>query len=88
MSAIPGKCRHCGCTEANACTLTNGDHCAWCDESRTVCSNPSCIQLERARQRTLSPTTRGMYPGWGYGAIVEDLRRKRRRGRRGKGRAA
>jgi hypothetical protein len=45
----PGVCRHCGCTEDNACVLVNGDGCCWTDRERMVCSNPSCIAAESAR---------------------------------------
>jgi hypothetical protein len=47
---IPGKCRHCGCTEDNACTLGNGDPCCWADNQCTVCSNPACLRQESARK--------------------------------------
>jgi hypothetical protein len=46
---MPGVCRHCGCTESNACTLANGDGCSWTDRERRVCSNPACIRAEAAR---------------------------------------
>lgn len=45
----PGTCRHCGCTEDNACKLGNGEGCWWTNNERTVCSNPSCIKAEEAR---------------------------------------
>ena len=59
MSApIAGVCRHCGCSEANARTLSNGDPCCWVNsvaaEPFTVCSNPSCITAEMARLRRLA----------------------------------
>lgn len=87
MTAVPGKCRHCGCTEDNPCTLETGEHCLL-NAQESKCSRPACILQEEARLRTLKPATRGLYPGWGFGAIVEDLRSKRRRGRRRKARAA
>ena len=89
MSVIaPGTCRHCGCTEDNACILPSGDPCCWLDAGRTVCSRSDCILQEKARVKALMPQTRGLYAGWGYGAIVDDLRRRRRKARRGKRRAA
>jgi hypothetical protein len=92
MSA-PGKCRHCGCTEDNACILPTGDPCCWTNEDRNVCSRAACMTQERIRQeraRRESTLNRSPYAGWGYGAIVADLRSKRRRGRKRvrKGRAA
>jgi len=90
---IPGICRHCGCTEANACLLHDGDACCWIDASRTVCNRPGCINAEAARvaqekaaAKTLKP--RSEFAGWGYGAIVKELDRRRRQKRRGKRKAA
>ena len=85
---IPGACRHCGCTEEDPCTLENGDHCGRYRED--VCSNRACITREEARvaAERQDAMKANPYRNWGYGAIVQDLRRKRRRGRRGKGRAA
>lgn len=42
-----GTCRHCGCTEANACRLQTGDACCWTNKARTVCSNGICVWAER-----------------------------------------
>jgi hypothetical protein len=44
----PGRCRICGCTEANACVdikAPGGEvrNCAWTDPSFTLCDNPACI---------------------------------------------
>jgi len=89
-TVISGTCRHCGCTEDNACTLPTNDPCCWVTGDRTVCSNPACIKAEAQRVEGIAKARRP-YAGWGYGAIVADLRRKARRGRnhsRGKGRAA
>lgn len=82
---LPGRCRYCSCTEDNACRLADNEPCAWWDEERTVCSNPRCIRAElaRTRQSAAPPRPRSKYAGWGYGAILEDLRRQRRR-RRGR----
>jgi hypothetical protein len=50
MSVVqPGVCRHCGCTENNACRLEDGEMCCWIDYSRLVCSNPKCMRAEGAR---------------------------------------
>jgi hypothetical protein len=48
MSA-PGTCRHCKCTEDNACRLSEGDNCCWINRDRNVCSRPACIKAEEAR---------------------------------------
>lgn len=47
----PGTCRHCGCTEEDACRLENGEACCWADASRLVCSAPRCIVAEQERLR-------------------------------------
>jgi len=44
-------CRHCGCTENNPCRVYPGEPCNWMDNTRTVCSNPSCVNAEAARKR-------------------------------------
>lgn len=83
---MPGVCRHCTCTEGAACSMC-GDEPRFVDNSRLVCGNPQCMKAERERlararaavvaQRTAKP--RPKYAGWGYGAVVQDLRRRRRR---------
>lgn len=43
-------CRHCGCTEEDACRLApTGEPCSWTTALRVVCSNPVCVAKERAR---------------------------------------
>lgn len=39
-------CRHCGCTEDEACSLSTGP-CSWVADD--LCSNPSCVDLEAAQ---------------------------------------
>ena len=39
-------CRHCGCTENDACSLSTGA-CSWVADD--VCSNPFCVALETAQ---------------------------------------
>lgn len=73
----PGTCRHCGCTDGNRCALFNGDECVFIDRTRLVCSNPMCVKAEEARKLT-ARKQEPSYRGWGYGAIVQDLRRKDR----------
>lgn len=51
MTIRAGICRHCGCTEERACRLYPGEPCNWIDNTRTVCSNPSCVKAEAARKR-------------------------------------
>lgn len=78
-----GKCRFCGCTELEPCTLSTGDPCIWYDAGRECCTNPNCIrEHERERRMAKAFRPRPRYAGWGYGAIVEDMRR-RARARRG-----
>jgi hypothetical protein len=50
MMLQPGQCRHCHCTESNACRLPDGDTCAWIDSTRLVCSSPACIKAEIVRR--------------------------------------
>jgi hypothetical protein len=45
------KCRFCGCTDDNACRLSDvptnlgdGEPCAWIDGVQDVCTNPSCLE--------------------------------------------
>jgi hypothetical protein len=47
-----GTCRHCGCTEEDPCRLNTGEPCSWADDTRTVCSRPSCMKAEAARKRS------------------------------------
>jgi hypothetical protein len=44
-----GRCRICGCTDAAACVgvpIAKGvfGNCSWADASRTLCSNPACLE--------------------------------------------
>lgn len=92
MSGVPGVCRYCGCTEANACMLCTGDPCSWYDKDRTACNAPGCIRQYEADRRAAAAERRAaipksLYAGWGFGAVIEDMRRKARRRRR-RGRAA
>jgi hypothetical protein len=74
-------CRYCGC-HGESCTLPNGDKCCLNDESG-VCNGPGCMRAELARTRAaVSARPRSKYAGWGYGAIVTDLRRQAARKRR------
>lgn len=82
----PGCCRHCGCTEDHACRLFDGDTCCWIDNTRTVCSSPRCVRAETARRKQAAREAaaekrkpKSRFAGMGYGAIVEQLRRERRR---------
>lgn len=81
---IPGKCRHCGCTEHNACRLADGDPCGWIDWTRTVCSNPSCVRAEQARkaqvQAAFRQSTRKLTPAEVHEQIRNRGRRKPKKG--------
>lgn len=53
LPAKPGTCRICGCTEARACIaipVREGvfSPCWWVDETRTLCSNPVCLEAAAA----------------------------------------
>ena len=100
MSAIaPGVCRHCTCTEADPCTLANGDECCWIDSTRTVCNARDCVIAEDARKAAAKAAAKeaesaanrkygDRYRGWGPGAIFEDLRKRESAKRKKKRRAA
>jgi hypothetical protein len=53
-NAVPGICRYCFCTERAACRIERRDGlyvtCSWADESKTLCTNPDC--LEKASEET------------------------------------
>lgn len=82
----PGTCRHCGC-HGDQCMGRDGERCVWTDPARTVCSGDGCQLAELVRKRTAEARAkqkpaRKKYAGWGYGAIVADLRKRARRKRR------
>lgn len=44
-----GTCRHCGCTETQACEVpldNGGRHCGWLDGTHRVCDAPACVAKE------------------------------------------
>lgn len=87
----PGVCRHCRCTEDNACRLPEGEACCWADPARTVCSNPSCLKAEKARIAAAKAAAKAAQPKKLRSWEVSDLiRRGNRRPKKtmGKGRAA
>lgn len=94
MSAVvPGVCRHCACTEDDACRLGSGDTCGWTDATRTVCTRSGCLIAEaarvaRKRAEDKGAAARNEFAGWGLGAIRLELDRRRRNRRRGKRKAA
>jgi hypothetical protein len=45
-----GKCRVCGC-EGDSCSVGGGDKCVWMNNTRTLCSNPRCIQVAAIRDK-------------------------------------
>jgi hypothetical protein len=83
----PGTCRHCRCTEDNACSLGNGEPCWWTNNERTVCSNPSCIKAEEARLARAKEAAKAAQPKRLRSYEVSDLIRRGNR-RPKKGRAA
>lgn len=49
----PGTCRHCACTAAAPCRLSNGDECGWADKTMVLCNGPICLIAERRRKAAL-----------------------------------
>ena len=52
-AAKGGKCRFCGCTWDDACVLDRRGiamliTCAWADSTRTLCTNPKCLEKAKA----------------------------------------
>jgi ParB family chromosome partitioning protein len=52
-SAKKGTCQYCGCTEAKACKVRTipgskaTQPCSWTDATKTVCSNPKCVEAHK-----------------------------------------
>jgi ParB family chromosome partitioning protein len=52
-SAKKGTCQYCGCTETKACKVRTipgskaTQPCSWIDATKTVCSNPKCIEARK-----------------------------------------
>ena len=96
MSQIsPGTCWYCRCTDATPCKVPpygEGDHCGWiAGTMQTVCNGDKCLLAwagERAAAKAARKAARSQFKGWGYGAVVNELRHKERQRRRQKGRAA
>ena len=90
----PGTCRHCNCTELNACRLEDGDPCSWTDGERTVCSNPKCIVAEQQRRARIKAEFKASQPRKLRSWEIEEQRKQKRLARaresrlRRKGRAA
>lgn len=93
-SNIPGVCRYCRCTVDAPCRVApygSDDTCAWvAGTMNTVCTGASCLiawererKLAREDAKASGRKYGDRYKGWGYGAIVSDLRR-RQRGARGR----
>lgn len=88
MSIVqPGVCRHCGCTEDNACMTQTGEPCHWMNRERTVCSNSPCIIAEEARLARAKAAAQAAKPRRLTPAEVHQLIRNRGRKPK-KGRAA
>lgn len=84
-----GVCRFCGVTDVQV----DGDKLCWMDKDRTCCNKYSCRKqyLAEQRRKAVKPAKpRSEFAGWGYGAIVKELQKRRRKtGRlRRKGKAA
>lgn len=57
-----GTCRICGCTDTNACAPFKAwdgtvRPCAWADEERTLCDNPSCLEAAGKQQTGEGPVS-------------------------------
>jgi hypothetical protein len=88
-NVVPGQCRYCGCTETEPCTQCMALHgeCAWFNKERNCCAALGCRRAELARRAANAPA-KSKYAGWGYGAIVEDLRKQKKPRRRSRRKAA
>lgn len=45
-----GVCRHCGCSQFDACLDAFDEGCAWADRTERCCTNPKCLAAERRRK--------------------------------------
>ena len=46
-----GVCRHCGCSQFDACVMPSEEGCAWADRSERCCTNPACVRAEARRRK-------------------------------------
>lgn len=80
-----GVCRYCGVTDDQV----DGNKLSWHDAERTCCSKYACVKKHhsaaRIAQRQEQDQAREQqrkygdrYRGWGLGAIIEDLRKRKR----------
>lgn len=53
------RCMYCGCTDANACRLRDGEPCVWSNSLCTVCTNPACLRAHSAARRWRRRRKRG-----------------------------
>lgn len=98
LAVLPaaGKCIYCGCTPERACTLPNGDGCAWRDRLRICCTAPACLRAyaadQRAYERRVRAASRRRTPAEVHAAMMAERkdarRRARERAKHRKGRAA
>ncbi len=83
MTATPGVCRFCACTEETPCsTPPCGEPCAWADRGRTVCSAPRCLAAW-ARAKRMAEAERGRLNRKKTPAEIHELIMRRKRGRSG-----
>jgi hypothetical protein len=68
--------------------MVDGNKLSWHDASRTCCSKYACVRAHHNAVRNAKPKPR--FPGWGFGAIIDELKREQRRKARSrkKGKAA
>jgi hypothetical protein len=51
-------CRHCGCTEENACII-GGLPCGW--HSKDCCTNPDCVAVDRQKTHIVDMSAGSLY---------------------------
>jgi len=84
MGITRGICRFCGVGE----NQVDGDKLRWMDYDHTCCSGYACAKQD-ANQKRAKPKPKPRkhderFVGMGYGAVIEEMRREARRGRRRK----
>jgi hypothetical protein len=86
----PGVCSYCHTTDEQI----DGNKFCWHDASRTCCSRYACVKAHQAAERTRNAKPKSRFAGWGFGAIIDEMKREQRRAKRtpgrsrGKGKAA
>jgi len=88
---LQGVCRYCGCTEESPCRYCRGIYgCTMLHGvDASVCGAPACLRAEKRQAALAKDAAKAArrkhgdrYLGMGYGAVIEDLRRRKRALRR------